>query len=273
MKAVNLLPNDQRGAMKATPASAQAKAPSGDGFGAYVLLGALALAVVAVAAMVLTKNTIADRESELARTQAQSQAVAREAAALKPYADFKQLADARVQTVHSLATTRFDWEQTLRDMSRALPRDVRLSSLKGNVRGTDAGAAGGPGAAVASPTIDLSGCTSSQTAVARLMARLKGVRGVTRVSLKSSAKATSAGAVAAGPQGGSLCGKGAKPTFSLTVHFERFGVPAVSAPAGAGAGGATGPTGAVGATGPTGVTGTTPQASASNPATQGVSTP
>jgi Tfp pilus assembly protein PilN len=288
MKAVNLLPNDQRGAAKvSSPAAAQATAPAGDGFGAYLLLGALAIAVIAVAAMVLTNNTISERKAELASTQAQVAAVSAEAAALKPYADFKQLADARVQTVRSLATTRFDWEQTLRDLSRALPRDARLSSLKGTVRGTGAAAQD----ATANPNIEIAGCTGSQTSVAKLMARLRAVRGVTRVSLKSSAKARpepAAAAAAASAAGAgreqSLCGPGAKPTVGLTIHFERFGVPAVSAPAGAAATG--GPTGATGPTGPTapaapgaapaapGTTPATAQASSStNSATQGVSTP
>jgi Tfp pilus assembly protein PilN len=290
MKAVNLLPNDQRGAAKvSSPATAQAKASAGDGFGAYLLLGALAIAVIAVAAMVLTNNTISERQADLAKTQAQVQAVSNQAASLKPYADFKQLADARVQTVQSLATTRFDWEQTLRDLSRALPRDARLSSLKGTVRGSGAAAA----ASTASPNIEIAGCTGSQTSVAKLMARLRAVRGVTRVALKSSAKAkvdapVAGAAPAAGgaAQEASLCGKGAKPTFGLTIYFERFGVPAVSAPAGAAA--TAGPTGPTGATAPAtpapgttpatpaapGSTPATPQAASStNSATQGVSTP
>ena len=281
MRAVNLLPNDQRGTAKVvTPAPAQAA--SGDGFGAYVLLGALALAVIAVAAMVLTKNTINDRTAELAKTDAQVQAVAREAAALKPYADFKQLASARVQTVQALATSRFDWEQTLRDLSRALPRDARLSSLKGDVRGLNAAAQ--PGAATASPTIELAGCTRGQTSVAKLMARLRAVRGVTRVALRSSAKAAktaAGGATVTAPGDGKLC-KGNPATFSLAIHFERFGVPAVNSPAApAVAGGPTGPTGATTPAPGTpttppaaGTTPVTPQASApTNSATQGVSTP
>jgi Tfp pilus assembly protein PilN len=283
MKAVNLLPNDQRGAAKvSSPAAAQATATAGDGFGAYLLLGALAIAVIAVAAMVLTKNTISERKAELAKTQAQVQTVSNQATALKPYADFKQLADARVQTVQTLATTRFDWERTLRDLSRALPRDARLSSLKGTVRGSGAAAAG----STASPNMEIAGCTGSQTSVAKLMSRLRAVRGVTRVALKSSAKAKPDGAIAPAPGAGqeqSLCGRGAKPTFGMTIYFERFGVPAVSAPAGAATGGATGPTGPTGATAPaapaaststTTPAAATPAASSStNSATQGVSTP
>ena len=269
MKAVNLLPNDQRGAAKVIAPAAAPKAPAGDSFGAYAILGALGLAVVAVAAMVLTTNTISDREAELARTDQQVQAVASEAAALKPYADFKQLAEARVQTVQQLATSRFDWEQTLRDLSHALPRNTRLSSLNGSSRGTADGAAPGT-ATTASPTIEISGCTSSQTSVAKLMARLRAVRGVTRVTLTSSAKAAlGTNAVTTSPTGGMLCKEKGAPTFAMTIAFERFGVPAVSVPAGAGAGGPTGPTGPTGPVTPAAGTTTTTPASA----TQGVSTP
>ena len=266
MKAVNLLPSDQRGTAKVVAPAAVTKAPAGESFGAYAILGALALAVVAVSAMVLTKNTISDRKAELARTDQQVQAVAREAAALKPYADFKQLAAARVQTVQQLATSRFDWEQTLRDLSRALPRDTRLSGLTGNARG---GGAITPGAVTptASPTIEIAGCTSSQTSVAKLMSRLRAIRGVTRVTLKSSSKGTSSTTAAATTtsSGASLCKKKTAPTFGLTIHFERFGVPAISVPAGVGPTGPTGPTGPV-----TPAPGTT---STTAPATQGVSTP
>jgi Tfp pilus assembly protein PilN len=285
MKAVNLLPSDQRSAAKASPAAKQAKVSSGDGFAGYVVLGALAMAVVAFAALTLTKNQISDRTADLSRTQAETQAVANEAASLKPYADFKQLAEARVQTVSALATTRFDWEQTLRDLSHALPREVRLSGLKGQVRGTSAAATD-----IASPTIDLAGCTRSQTSVARLMARLRAVRGVSRVALRSSAKAATATGVVTAGEGGSLCAKSNAPTFALTIYFERFGVPAVSAPAAAAPAGAAtvpgaaaGPTGAAGAAtttttpatpGPSGTTpGTGPATSATTPSTQGVSAP
>lgn len=269
MKAVNLLPNDQRGVAKVAPAAAPSKkAPAGESFGAYAILGALALAVVAVSAMVLTKNTINDRKAELATTEQQVQVVANEASTLKPYADFKQLAEARVQTVQQLASSRFDWEQTLRDLSKALPRDVKLSAFKGDVRGGGAAPAAGA-VSTASPTIEMSGCTSSQTSVAKLMARLRAVRGVTRVALKSSAKPASGGAVTTNAAGGSLCASKKAATFGLVIHFERFGTPAVSLPAGAaGAAGATGPTGPTGPTTPApGTTPTTPSA------TQGVSTP
>ena len=49
---------------------------------------------------------------------------------LKPYADFQAMAETRIQTVKDLAASRFDWEQALRDISRAIPADVTLSDAQ-----------------------------------------------------------------------------------------------------------------------------------------------
>src|SRR4051794_28736578 len=192
MKAVNLLPHDTRGAAKAPAEHAAVVTTDGaSGFGAFVLLGALALAVLAVAGVVLAGNTIKDREAQLASVQAQQKQIEGRAAKLKPYAEFDQLASERVATVKDLAGHRFDWEQALRDLSRALPADVTLSSIDGNVS-TDSGGAGGSAlrSAIAAPAITLDGCTTNQHSVARLMARLRNVDGVTRVSLSKSEKST-----------------------------------------------------------------------------------
>ena len=43
------------------------------------------------------------------------------------------MANARVETVRGLAAARFDWEQALRDLSRAMPADVKLQSLNGDM--------------------------------------------------------------------------------------------------------------------------------------------
>ena len=94
--------------------------------------------------------------------------------------------------MRDLAGHRFDWEQALRDLSRAIPADVTLSELTGNVldrrgRRRQLGLRG----AIAAPAITLKGCTDTQHDVARLMARLRNVDGVTRVSLAKSEKADS----------------------------------------------------------------------------------
>jgi Tfp pilus assembly protein PilN len=220
MKAVNLLPPELRGAPKAAAAAPQA---GGDGTGAFVVLGVLAACVVALAGYVLTNNTVAERKSELAAATQRQEAAARATAKLKPYADFETLVNARVQTVRDLATSRFDWEQSLRDLSRALPGDVTLTSLKGSVSSANGGGGGNAlRGALDVPAVELAGCASSQTAVARLMARLRTVDGVTRVSLSKSDKETvvQSSRPAVGGASYSACGKGNPPAFEVVAFFE-----------------------------------------------------
>ena len=101
MRAVNLLPSDLRGAApKPAPSVRQEKA---EGFGAYVVLGVLALCVAAFAGYVLTTNTVKQREADLQAAQDRATAAATKAAALKPYADFEAMATARITTVRGLA--------------------------------------------------------------------------------------------------------------------------------------------------------------------------
>ena len=229
MKAVNLLPSDQRASSKTTPA-AKSTAPSGGSFGALVVLGVLAFAVVASAAYVLTSNTIKERTGQLARVQTETATVQAKAAALAPFAQFQTMAANRVATVKGLAESRFDWDQALADLSRSIPSDVRLKTLSGS---TNSQATGGSSlrGAIQAPAIELSGCTRTQSGVARLMSRLRAVRGVTRVSLSKSDKdasaATSSTAAGTGEQ---LCPAGSPPAFELVVFFERAATPATAAP-------------------------------------------
>ena len=116
---------------------------------------------------------------------------------LKPYADFQTLAQDRASTVQALASARFDWEQSLRDLSRALPVQ-RLPQLAQGLRRRRRRRRLGPSQLDRlRPALELSGCTRSQPAVATLMSRLRNVQGVTRVSLAKSEKS----AVAAGAAG------------------------------------------------------------------------
>src|ERR687885_668544 len=101
MRAVNLLPTDLRSGPKGPAPAVSAGVEDTGGIGAYIVLGVLAFAVAALAAY------------ELARANAESAAVTRQVTALKPYADFENVANARVQTVRDLAHSRFDWEQAL----------------------------------------------------------------------------------------------------------------------------------------------------------------
>jgi Tfp pilus assembly protein PilN len=218
MRAVNLLTPELRSAQKGSGASRPSAVETSGGMGAIALLSALALCVAGVAGYVLAGNVVKERQANLATVSTQNDETVKRAAELKPYADFAKLASDRSSTVQALASARFDWEQSLRDLSRALPKDVYLSSLKGSIG--SAGSAGGSGlrSAISSPAIELSGCTRNQPAVATLMSRLRNIQGVTRVSLSKSEKsdAVASSAADAGP-----CGKGSPPTFDLVVFFEK----------------------------------------------------
>ena len=186
MRAVNLLPADLRSAVKA-PAQVTPVVQDSGGSGAFFALGALALCVLGLAGYILTTNEIKQQQADLDQLTARSEAVTREVAALKPYADFKAEADARLTTVRDLASQRFDWETALRDMAQVMPSDVTVKKIAGSVTansGSDSPLRG----AIAAPAITVDGCTRDQESVARLMARLRTVSGVTRVSLAKSNK-------------------------------------------------------------------------------------
>jgi Tfp pilus assembly protein PilN len=247
MRAVNLLPPDTRGASKVS-ADLGAGPEAKGGAGAFVVLGVLAAGVAAVAGNVLISNTIKQREADLATVTAQQQVIAHQAAQLKPYADFDAMAQARVQTVKDIANSRFDWERVLRDLARAIPPDVTLKSLTGDTA-NGAGGAGGSASAlrgsINAPAISLEGCASGQTEVARLLARLHNVEGVTRVSLSKSTKAK-VESQAAGSSTSSTerrnaqpCGTGKRPNFDLVMFFEKSAETVASAPSATGGASAT----------------------------------
>jgi Tfp pilus assembly protein PilN len=220
MKAVNLLPSDMRKA--AVKATARVRPERAEGIGAYVLLGALALCVTALAAYVLTSNSVKQRTADLERVTAEAKAVADKAAALKPYADYEALASARVDTVRGLAAARFDWEQALRDLSRAVPANVKLQNLNGDMGLPGTTASGGDPlrGSIQAPAITLTGCAPDQPAVAAMMARLRAVDGVTRVSLSKSEATAATGPTPAGGDADPPCGKKSPPSFSAVVFFE-----------------------------------------------------
>src|SRR5215217_1808934 len=233
MTAVNLLPPDLRGAPKVVSGTKPARETPA-GVGAYVVLGALAMAVAALAVFVLAGNAVKDREAKLATVKAETQNAQQRAAALKPYADFEALVNQRLTTVRSLADARFDWERALHDLSRALPEDAALMEISGNVNPTAGGGSGGNTlrGAISAPALSLKGCVASQTGVARVMSRLRNIQGVTRVTLATSDKDATPKPTT-GAQGVQMlpyCGKGNPPTFDLVVFFERDAGRVASAP-------------------------------------------
>lgn len=216
MKAVNLMTADERHGVDDASGAARG--------GAYGILAVLAAAAVVGGALTITNRQIADRQGRLEQATVAAQTVQARAAALAPYLRFADLARTRVDTVTALSSTRFDWAHALREVSRVLPADVWLNSLDGSAGSSDAPLSAASSAAPA-PTFELQGCTSSQADVARLMARLRAIDGVSSVELHSSAKSDSA------TGGGTGCGDGraGEPQFTLAIAFAAA-TPAPHAP-------------------------------------------
>jgi len=230
MRAVNLLPSDLRGAAP-KPARSGSRPEPVQGIGAYVVLGALALCVAAFAAYVLVSNDMKQKQADLDAAKQRNVAAQAKAASLKPYADFEALATARVETVRGLAAARFDWEQSLRDLSRAMTTDVKLQSLTGDIGLPGASSGGGTDplrGSIAVPAITLAGCATSQQEVARMLARVRAVDGVTRVALS---KSESLAATAPTDGTKAPCGNDDPPAFSAVVFFEGAPSSAALAPA------------------------------------------
>src|SRR5919204_2048921 len=99
MRPVNLIPADERRGDRA---------PTRTGPVAYVLVGALALAVLGVAALALTSKQISDRKSEVAQLQQQEQQAEAKAQSLAAFTQFRAAQQARSSTIVSLAQSRFD---------------------------------------------------------------------------------------------------------------------------------------------------------------------
>jgi Tfp pilus assembly protein PilN len=267
MKAVNLIPEEHR--------RGPGHGPARSGAGVYLFLGALAIMLIGTAAYVLSANAIKERRGEVTQVKLEATAAAAEASALKPYADFAALKQKRVQTVKSLAESRFDWEHVLGDLSRAMPTSAWLTSFTGTVN-PDVQLTGPGGSPLRSslkvPAVVLTGCAKSQSQVAHMMARMRLIKGVTRVSLDSSSKPDAAvpsagqtgeagssgsggntGKAAPAGAGSSCTGGDAKvPEFRLVIFFEGATPPAPAAPGAGTTGGTTGTTGTT-----AGTTGTT----------------
>jgi Tfp pilus assembly protein PilN len=241
VRAVNLIPTDARRG---------GAAPARSGGAVYVLLGALAIAVVALASYVLTQNSISDRQAQLSKVKRDADTAQATATALAPYRQFAQLSQTRVETVRSLASSRFDWERAMRDLALVVPDNVWLTSFVGTVApGINFGGSGATGSSDTGtlrssqqvPAVELVGCTENQAEVARVMARLRLVRGVTQVSLASSEKSdvssAAGGSGAAGAtSGGTDCRNGSPkfPQFSMVVFFKALpGAPARAPSSGA----------------------------------------
>ena len=219
MKAVNLMPPEGRARRLALAGAVKAPAAAPRALGAYGVLAALAVGVLMAGGWAITTRQLSDGKADLARTEAAAQTAEAKVASLTPYTAFAELSRSRVETLNGLVKGRFDWSHGLREVARVVPADVDLISLVGTVSPNASVQGAGSGGSLRSslpvPAIDLIGCAKSQANVARLLARLRAIDGVQRVSLSSSEKADSASLSATDCR--ATVGM---PQFQLTVFFQ-----------------------------------------------------
>ncbi len=223
MRAVNLIPSDQR-----SGGSVGAGRSGGAAYAVLVLM--IGFAVLAVA-YGKASRTISSDQSKAAALTAHAQQEKAAAEALAPYTSFVSLRQQREAAVTELVDTRFDWAHAFHELGRVLSNQTSISSLSGQVGATTgtstpstpstpttASAATVSSATPAGsvPTFTLTGCATSQTAVAQTLQRLRLMDGVKEVTLQSSTKA-SAGAGAA--SSGGSCPASA-PVFNMTITYE-----------------------------------------------------
>jgi Tfp pilus assembly protein PilN len=224
MRAVNLIPADQRGGSSV--------GVSRSGGAAYAVVAMFAGLAVMALLYGLAQHQISSRKAQSATLTAKAQRAQSAAAQLAPYTSFIALRQQRAQAVAQLVGSRFDWAHAFHEFGRVLPSDASISSLDGAIgavggASTSSGSASSSAASAGSasvasatppgsvPTFTLSGCATSQSAVAETINRLRLIDGVTSVTLQSSTKSGSGGGT-----GGSGGCTGSSPAFNMQVAYQ-----------------------------------------------------
>jgi len=205
MRPVNLIPSEHR--------RQSTGAQSGS---AYVIVGVLAVLLAMSAFYVMTANKVNESTTKSNEAKAEADRLQSQAKSLGPFADFTEVKQTRLSSVAEVATSRFDWERTMRELSRVIPEgswlqtvDAQVSSPGDPSTTAQNGETGGP------PAAQLVGCTLDQSDVAKTMVRLREMHGVADVKLNEASVPTSAGS--SSDTGGGQCGK--RYQFDVTVTF------------------------------------------------------
>ncbi len=252
MKAVNLIPSEQRGG--------GTKLANNSEGGAFIVLGLMAGLAVLALLYGVAHHHVASQHGKVAGLQAEAAAAEAEASQLAPYTSFVAMRNERQTAISQLVGSRFDWAHAFHELGRVLPFDVSLTSVHGSTgtATTPAAPASAPATgtsstaastAVASatppgtaPTFTLVGCATSQSEVAQTLDRLRLMDGVTDVELQSSSKSEAGASSSSTSSAG--CPAESDPSFTVQVTFAPLPTPSTTTPAQAGASAAPASTGA-----------------------------
>ena len=229
MRPVNLIPPEARRGDKA---------PMRTGALSYVIVAVLAVALLGVTGVVLTNNQISDRKAEKAGLEGQLAEAEAQARRVSSFANFASLQQAREQTVATLAQSRFDWERVLRELAIVIPEDVWLTHLAATVSpevqldesGSSSSSSSSSSSAVSGldsvqgPALQMEGCGDGHEAVARFLAALRDIDGVTRVSVLSSDRPDPSSATEGSSAGAAGSGGGASGDCATRDFISKFGI-------------------------------------------------
>jgi len=180
MKAVNLIPTEQRSVQASGKQSGSA----------YVVVGVLVTLLAMVVAYVVTSNKVTDRESQAAAAKSEADRLEAEVKQRGSFTNFADIKKQRLVSVMSVADGRFDWERLMRELSRVMPSGSWIHNTDASVTGeidgetTTTSSTGVPVAV--QPKVKLVGCTPDQSDVARMMVRMRRLHRVTDVELNES---------------------------------------------------------------------------------------
>jgi hypothetical protein len=221
MKAVNLIPNEQR----------RASATGARSGSAYAVLGVLAVLLAMLVGYVLTANTVNERTAAAEEARQEADAYEAQTRNLESFTDFASIKNQRLAAVLTAARTRFDWERLMREVAHVMPEGSWLQETSASVSGDTASVAStSPSsstatAAPAGPAATFVGCTRKQSEVAKILVRLRQMHRVSDVELNESL-------VEQGNDEITIDSCGSFYKFDVTVRFEP--APPVEAPEGAG---------------------------------------
>jgi hypothetical protein len=140
MRAVNLIPSDQRGGTSVGLGRSQG--------GAYAVLAMVAgLALMAVL-YGRASHEISSRQGQASTLEAKTARAQSAIAQLTSYTAFVSLRQQRAQAVATLVDSRFDWAHAFHELGRVLPRNASITSLTGTIA---AGAPSGTSSAASAP--------------------------------------------------------------------------------------------------------------------------
>jgi Tfp pilus assembly protein PilN len=205
VRPVNLLPREHRRA-------ARAERPGS----AYAVLGVLGVLLVMAIAYVTVANQVKQHTGDANSAAAEADQLEAQAQQLGSFTNFAQIQQTRLASVATVASSRFDWERLMRELSRIMPERSWLQTADASTT-TETDTTAAPTAAgvgtPTGPTATLVGCTPRQSDVARMMVRLRQMNRVDDVQLNESVREASGDTKATVDN----CGGFYK--FDLTVSF------------------------------------------------------